>query len=474
MARARVILVMIRSQQAGGEVSSVAFGAILDHLRTTATFCPALRTPWEFQALDIKTNRSLEKVDCNKWSIKHIKNRTVTKSTTAPKATRLAQALYSTLTTPPYPTGQKLLMMPSIQFATASTALSRCLSTRLMASLTWILGIYHRPLGRPLSSFSTRGFLSSNTLESLRSPALLQSPPCPFALHEIDNPPNVAGYLKRFHADFALQALPPQSSLEADVKASMRLESSPSAPTKVWTDICTTLIANAHTFTIKRIKLQRRLAPLSPTAPTPVSENPSVKQSTTPYHPPPDPRIPEAPPASTELESRFVTEPIFNIDDVLVDAIERVLLESGNTTPLNSTSSRSSSQRRGRQPASSMTFSVSKPFASSAEAEAEAATAATSSESVSQKRRYQQPGQDSAQVILGALEEVAREVFADDSARTEKDEDQDERGEQDSTALEKESTLREGVRRWKAEVERGPSSPSSSSAFAAVSAPTAH
>jgi hypothetical protein len=326
--------------------------------------------------------------------------------------------------------------------------------------------------GSPLSSFSTRGFLSSNPLDSLRSPPLLQSPTCPFTLHEADNPPNVAGYLKRFHADFALQALPPQPSLEADIKAAMRLEPSSSASANTWTDVCTTLLANAHTFTIKRIKLQRRLAPFSPSAPTPAPENPSVKQTITPYHPPPPLSPSNASATSTELESRFVIEPIFNIDDVLVDAIERILLDSGSSTPLKSTSSRSSSQRRGRQPAPSVTSLANKPSSSSQSQEAEVeAEIEADRASIPRKGARQVPHQDCAQVVLGSLEEIAREVFADDS-RTADDQDQvqDDRADRESTALsrDKESTLREGIRRWKTEVERGVGSPSSASASASA------
>ncbi len=44
-----------------------------------------------------------------------------------------------------------------------------------------------------------------------------------------DFPMNTAGYLEKFHPDFALQAVPPQPDIESQVKASLKAEPSPSS-----------------------------------------------------------------------------------------------------------------------------------------------------------------------------------------------------------------------------------------------------
>lgn len=77
----------------------------------------------------------------------------------------------------------------------------------------------------------------------------------------------VAGYLERPHPDFALQAVKPNASLEHDIKEAMRGERSPkqdfsstepqSFPTQRWVEVCSTMVIDVGTMSVKRLTLRR-------------------------------------------------------------------------------------------------------------------------------------------------------------------------------------------------------------------------
>jgi len=79
----------------------------------------------------------------------------------------------------------------------------------------------------------------------------------------------VAGYLDRLHPDFALQAVKPYQGLEGDVKTAMRGERSPKHdlvtsepqffPLERWVEVCSTIVINADTMTVKRLTLRRHV-----------------------------------------------------------------------------------------------------------------------------------------------------------------------------------------------------------------------
>lgn len=78
----------------------------------------------------------------------------------------------------------------------------------------------------------------------------------------------VAGYLDKFHPDFALQATKPYAELVNEIKSAMRAEPSPmvepSENLKVfsqetWIDVCSTVIMDAEALTVKRLTLRRRV-----------------------------------------------------------------------------------------------------------------------------------------------------------------------------------------------------------------------
>ncbi|KAH0365247.1 hypothetical protein KCU65_g6264, partial [Aureobasidium melanogenum] len=78
----------------------------------------------------------------------------------------------------------------------------------------------------------------------------------------------IAGYLGKFHPDFALQATRPYAELVSEIKCAMRAEPSPmvepSENLKVfsqetWIDVCSTVLMDAEAMTVKKLTLRRRV-----------------------------------------------------------------------------------------------------------------------------------------------------------------------------------------------------------------------
>ncbi|KAL1303597.1 hypothetical protein AAFC00_006961 [Neodothiora populina] len=80
---------------------------------------------------------------------------------------------------------------------------------------------------------------------------------------------SVAGCLEQLHPDYALQALKPYAKIEEDIKLAMQGERSPwpdfsstdprSFPLECWVDVCSTVVIDADTQTVRRITLHRNL-----------------------------------------------------------------------------------------------------------------------------------------------------------------------------------------------------------------------
>jgi hypothetical protein len=252
---------------------------------------------------------------------------------------------------------------------------------------------------------------------------------------------NAAGWLKQFHPDFAVQAIRPYNELERDIKRAMSSEPSPitsaatptleQGPLERWVDVCSALIADTRTFSVKRISL-RRLVRLIPTpsyqasAMTPGISGmpPGRSQYGNPYTTGP------TAPIMTEihLAEKFVEEPIMDFDATLIDAVDRVLSQSGQGSRVQSASSSRSSSRRGRhdtRPVSDVAPHV------------------------------EVPQTDCKAAIFDALEIVVRDVTAERVAADETKDDTmtAKSGRRDGAKTATDSSLREGIRRWLTEVE---------------------
>ncbi|KAI9848090.1 MAG: hypothetical protein M1837_001192 [Sclerophora amabilis] len=293
-------------------------------------------------------------------------------------------------------------------------------------------------IGSPGGSASVAGFKSTESFDSLTSNDSLTSG-FNFPPSESDVPINVAGWLKTYHPDFVLQAVRPYSQLEEDIKDSMRAEPTPSVTaatpsldgeaSEKWVDVCTTLIADTQTFSVKRLRLRRR-----------VDNNRVIRQ-------PQSADATAARPATSKDHERFIEEPIFDMDDTLIDAVERVIAQSGPSSKAQSTaSSRSSSRVRGRDNSNNMGLTAGP--------------------------MLEVPRAECQKMVLGALEQVVKSVTVERRSNTnphtnEVMDDVADDGKSSATTSTaaaataagpggshaSESTLREGVRKWLNHVE---------------------
>ncbi|CAI7605201.1 unnamed protein product [Penicillium bialowiezense] len=261
---------------------------------------------------------------------------------------------------------------------------------------------------------------------------------------------HVAGWLKSFHEDFSLQAVRPYASLEAEIKRAMRAEPSPYIPptpdedgSEKWVDVATTLIADTRASTVKRLRLRRKITvgqdsgtTHSPTSPTngksrQSTSGASVSQFTSFFSghdkSPSGNSVEEQ--DQSFVEERFTEEPVMDLDGVLVDAVERVLGQSGYSSMAQS---RAPSPNRARK------------------AEDRDKSHSTRPDDVPPP---EVPRGECRKMVLGALEEVVRIVTAEhcredvESAAGLADR---ERRRALSGA---DNTLREGIRKWLLDVE---------------------
>lgn len=264
---------------------------------------------------------------------------------------------------------------------------------------------------------------------------------------------NVAGWLKTFHEDFLLQAVRPYNGLEADIRRAMQAEATPHIPSaseldgaERWVGVASTLIADTRTFTVKRLRLLRKI-PAGGAAgwQTPTSPAGPIYPGTPRHAPEHRPAVsPFAaffsaatgssrsstrafdPSEAEDVEERFIEEPVMDLDGTLVDAVERVLAQSGQ-----------SSLTHSRAPS---------PSRNKTKAGAEAA-------SREDAPALEVPRGECRKTVLGALEEVVRSVTAEHCR-------EDGEGELGATNREHkrwfagpDNTLREGVRKWLLDVE---------------------
>ncbi|KAK2873672.1 hypothetical protein FQN49_002187, partial [Arthroderma sp. PD_2] len=173
---------------------------------------------------------------------------------------------------------------------------------------------------------------------------------------------NVAGWLKYYHEDFALQAVRPYANLESAIKRSMSAEPTPSSlifgqgsyfdgGSERWVDVCSTLVADTRTFTVKRIRLRRKITTIDDRT-ADYSQTPSPQFPYQPFGVHMDSSdatpTPQRKSQSYTVEEEFIEEPIMDLDATLVDAVERVLACSGPASAIHSRAPSPSRMRKGR------------------------------------------------------------------------------------------------------------------------------
>jgi hypothetical protein len=270
--------------------------------------------------------------------------------------------------------------------------------------------------------------------------------------HDLSSQSNVAGYLRKYHQDFSLQAVKYYPEVEDEVRASMLAELTPAhAPTcapppettGLWVNVCTTLIADVRSFSIKRLSLKRKIASATPE----VARCGSRSHSTEPNHVAAAPFIPvEAiPQASLEfcLEEMITSEIVMDLDITLTDAIERILNRSSTQPSRQPSPTR---QGHSRNVSGSTTSSIQ--------------TQILPSKDASVKDTFPPaadlPRQESRKMVVNALEEVVKSVNEDLNGSTHGRNIQDDgssRCEGPTHTKHEESVLREGVKQWLVSVE---------------------
>ncbi len=286
--------------------------------------------------------------------------------------------------------------------------------------------------GSTISSPSSSGYLSTHGF----GPGLEGFEHYSRSGPDADTPLNVGGWLPRYHPDFVLQAVPVQERLEDEIKASMRAEPTPAigpaSPDEAsrWVDITSALIADATNFTIKRIRYRRHIL-LKTVNDVQNSENAFDGKSQSMYGNPYG-ASPHTEGIYSSIEESFAEDLIISMDGTLTDAVERMISQS-RSHPSSGSSSRSTSRIRGREGSDSTATGVPHSGAEEPLKVPKALVGVSRSEC--------------KKVILGALEEIARQVVE------EKQETMLSPPSQKKELERSDNVLREGVRNWLTNVE---------------------
>ncbi|KAJ5739953.1 hypothetical protein N7533_012737 [Penicillium manginii] len=256
---------------------------------------------------------------------------------------------------------------------------------------------------------------------------------------------HVAGWLKVFHEDFSLQAVRPYASIEADIKRAMQAEPSPYIPStpdadgsERWVDVATTLIADTRASSVKRLRLRRKIIVghhygTSQSPPSPASGLNQGQRSSNSQFPgivgyskSPDDNLSNGPDPH-HVEERFIEEPVMDLDGILVDAVERVLGQSGYSSLAQSRAPSPSRARRGDDTGQTTPRAEDPPF--------------------------EVPRAECRKMVLGALEEVVRIVTAEHCREDVDNELGIADRERRRAQIGADNTLRQGIRKWLLDVE---------------------
>lgn len=312
-----------------------------------------------------------------------------------------------------------------------------------------------------VSSPSSSGYLSAPGMSGLE----LFEQACRVAI-DGDVPMNVAGWLQRYHPDFILQAIPPQSDLVEQVKASLRAEPTPamtltSDPQEErWIDVSSALIADSTDFSIRRIRYRRlvKVKAAERTTTTPLLSSSLNTTSSVVM-------TPMISPYEQHLQEEFVEDAIVTLDDTLIDAVERVLAHGGSISGGGGELSKESSQSSSRSP-SKRRESVGATEALAASAAGPAAVVETDDARSAETQLLHTPAnqgvprEECKTVVLSALEHIAKDVVHARDESSGSGSGSSETQQPLSTGggrrgRDRESVLREAVRAWVEGVEGG-------------------
>lgn len=271
-----------------------------------------------------------------------------------------------------------------------------------------------------------------------------------------DVPMNVAGWLQSFHPDFILQAIPPQSDLVEQVKASLRAEPTPvflanfDGREERWVDVSSALIADSTAFSIRRIRYRRLVRPKVPAERnTPLLSSSINTMSSLAL-------TPMISPYEQYIQDEFIEEPIVTLDDTLIEAVERVTSHGNELSKEGSQSSSRSGSKRRESLADTLSLATITP-GTNGDGESARSTN-TQTAQLAASTQLEVPRGECKTVVLSALENIARDVV-------QSREDEEEGASRSSATTlgaggrrrgrERESVLREAVRTWVEGVESG-------------------
>lgn len=271
-----------------------------------------------------------------------------------------------------------------------------------------------------------------------------------------DVPMNVAGWLQRFHHDFILQAIPPQSDLIDQVKTSLRAEPTPLVPAvfdgreERWVDVSSALIADSTTFSIRRIRYRRLVRPKVPAERnTPLLSSSINTMSSVAL-------TPMISPYEQYIQDEFIEEPIVTLDDTLIEAVERVIAHGNELSKEGSQSSSRSGSKRRESLADTLALATITPGTTRDGEDTHSTN--TQKTQLAASTQLEVPRGECKTVVLSALETIARDVVQS------REEEEEEASRSSAATLgaggrrrrrEKESVLREAVRAWIEGVESG-------------------
>ncbi|KAI9725219.1 MAG: hypothetical protein M1828_003400 [Chrysothrix sp. TS-e1954] len=143
------------------------------------------------------------------------------------------------------------------------------------------------------------------------------------------------GFLPQVRQDLAVQAVPHYKGLDDEIRAFMSQEPTPKRITsrqeESWLDVCSTVIADTRSGTVRRLKLRRL-----------VRNNPVLNPSNEPLNGLPSHQ------RQTVQEEEITEEVITEADDVLLSTVEKLAAHSGQSSRADSAvPSRSPSPRAG-------------------------------------------------------------------------------------------------------------------------------
>ena len=237
----------------------------------------------------------------------------------------------------------------------------------------------------------------------------------------------VAGWLRTYVPSFEVQAVKPYHTLIAEIKASMYADARLATAINIggmndggWEDVCTTLIADTTTFTIERLRLQRRRKADSST---------NLRGDESP-----------GPSDSSPREERLITEPVMEMDATLTDAVERLLSRSGG-------SSRVHSRAPSPKPVVSQSLGTTRNTSNRTDLPAVVEGGGGGAPGLHPDHRDNRAREGTSateceRILMGALQEVVRSVIEE---RREKLAEGDTGN---SHHREPDSALREGIRKW--------------------------